>query len=117
MPIDIETFEDGDPERVGAGRSQPEQVLSFLAANADRAFNPSEIAAALDIPGNSINAVLARLEDRKLVRHRGRYWAITDDTDRLAALDHYTIATERLNATYGEEDPDEWIAHMPDEGE
>ena len=117
MPIDIETFEDGDPERLGAARSQPERVLTFLAANADRAFRPSEIATALDIPGNSINAVLARLEDRNLVRHRGRYWAITNEPDRLASLGHYTIVTESLNATYGEEDPGEWVEHMPDSDE
>lgn len=108
MPIDIETFEERTEERPGGGRSQPERVLAFLAENADSAYRPNEIAQAVDIPNNSIHPVLKRLEDRDLVRHKGTYWAITDDRDRLQALSQYTIATTSMNKLYGEEDPEEW---------
>ena len=113
MPIDIRTFEEGSEESLGDGLSQPERVLSFLAANADKAFQPVEIARETDVPKNSINAVLSRLEDRELVRHKGRYWAITDDEDHLRSLTQYDIVTETLNELYGEEDPEEWVEHMP----
>lgn len=114
MPIDIRTFEERSAERLGDGLSQPERVLSFLAANADKAFQPVEIARETDVPKNSINAVLSRLEDRELVRHKGRYWAITDDDDRLRSLTRYEIATDTMNELYGEEDPGEWVDHMAD---
>lgn len=115
MPIDIDSFESASEERLGGGLSQPEQVLSFLASNADKAYRPVEIADATDIAENSINAVLTRLRKRELVRHRGNYWAITDDVDRLRSLTQYELATESLNELYGSEDPDEWVEHMPDE--
>lgn len=117
MPIDIRTFEEGSEESLDDGLSQPERVLSFLVSNADKAFKPVEIARETDVPKNSINAVLARLEDRELVRHKGRYWAITDDEERLRSLTQYEIATETLNELYGEEDPAEWVEHMPDRDE
>lgn len=115
MPIDIDSFESASEEHLGGGLSQPEQVLSFLASNADKAYRPVEIADATDIAENSINAVLTRLRNRELVRHRGNYWAITDDVDRLRSLTQYELATESLNELYGSEDPDEWVEHMPDE--
>nr|WP_290819278.1 helix-turn-helix domain-containing protein [Halovivax sp.] len=42
-----------------------------------------EIHDATGITSGSVGAALSRLEDRGLVRHRGRYWAISED-DRLA---------------------------------
>lgn len=117
MPIDIETFEETEEEGLGGGRSQPERVLSFLAENADSAFRPNEIAREVDVPDNSIHAVLKRLEDRGLVRHKGIYWAITDDRDRLDAVTQYSIVTKSMNELYGEEDPDEWAEQMPIEDE
>lgn len=113
MPIDIGTFEDGAEDTLGGGATQPERVLSFLAANADQAFRPTEIAAETDIPKNSINPVLQRLEERGLVRHKGAYWAITDDTDRLQSLTQYELVTKSMNDLYGDETPREWVDHMP----
>ncbi|EMA44442.1 MarR family transcriptional regulator [Halococcus saccharolyticus] len=64
--------------------TQPYRVLRFLAENDDSAFTQTEIHEALDIKRGSVGAVLSRLEDRGLVRHRGRYWAVAED-DRLAS--------------------------------
>ncbi|TMT80434.1 TrmB family transcriptional regulator [Haloterrigena sp. H1] len=113
MPIDIDTFEGSSEDTLGGGLTQPERVLSFLASHADQAFRPVEIAGATEIPQNSINSVLRRLEERALVRHKGEYWAITDDRDRLHSLTQYELVTESLNELYGEEDPSEWVEHMP----
>lgn len=115
MPIDIETFEEQSEDALGGGPSQPERVLSFLATNADQAFRASEIAQETDIPPNSIYPVLTRLEDRGLVRHKGTYWAITDDRERLRSLTQYELVTKSMNNLYGEEDPSEWINHIAEQ--
>jgi DNA-binding IclR family transcriptional regulator len=86
MPIGIDDFDatPGPALDIQEG-TQPHQVLSFLAANDEQAFTQSELAEATGISRGSVGAVLSRLEDRSLVRHKGRYWAIGED-DRLAAL-------------------------------
>lgn len=117
MPIDIEQFEGSPENSLGGGPSQPERVLSFLAANSDKAFQPVEIARETDVPKNSINAVLQRLENRELVRHKGDYWAITDNRERLDSLTQYELTTRSMNDLYGEEDPGEWAEHMPERDE
>ena len=85
MPINIDRFED-EPEDVLDVKegTQPYTILTFLAANDEQAFTQTEIHEATEIPRGSVGVVLSRLEERGLVRHRGRYWAITDD-ERLAS--------------------------------
>lgn len=86
MPIGIDEFESGPNGALDISEgTQPYRVLSFLAANADQAYTQTELHEATGIPRGSVGAVLSRLEDRDLVRHRGRYWAIGED-DRLAAF-------------------------------
>ena len=108
MPIDIERFRTAPEDQLRAGgETNAERVLTFLSANADRAFTPSEIRVATDIPSGSIGVVLSRLEDQGLVVHRGEYWALADAEDAATTLTATTAAraaTERL----GGEDPEEW---------
>lgn len=110
MPIDIDRFETAPEGELAArsdGPTNAEKVLSFLAANPDKAFTPKEIREATDVPRGSIGVVLSRLEERGLVRHRGEYWAIGDRevVDReLTAATTARAAGER----FGSEDPDEW---------
>jgi DNA-binding IclR family transcriptional regulator len=75
-----------------------------LTEHDDKAFTQTEIHEATDINRGSVGAVLSRLEDRGLVRHRGRYWAVGED-DRLAS---YAAQTQASSAStnddyYGEE--------------
>lgn len=114
MSIDIDDFEEKSEAEL-TDMTNPERVLRFLADNADRAFKPSEIAERTGVNGNSIGNVLARLEDRALVRHKGPYWAITDDDQRLQSFSDYVRTTSSLTERLGEEDADEWAAHAPDE--
>jgi DNA-binding IclR family transcriptional regulator len=108
MPIDIDRFEEGPEETLrAAGPTNAERILTFLATNADQAFTPKEIHEATDIPRGSVGTVLSRLEERRLVRHRGEYWAIGEDAEvekTLTAMSTARAATDRL----GPEDPDEW---------
>lgn len=78
MPIDIDHFDDiaGDaPVRPDTNKGA---VLAFLAANPEQAYRPREIAEETGINPNSVGAVLARLDEADLVRHRGGYWAVAE---------------------------------------
>jgi predicted transcriptional regulator of viral defense system len=108
VPIDIERFENDAIENLRpGGRTNAEEVLSFLASSPDAAFTPKEIHEATGVARGSVGVVLSRLEEREMVRHRGSYWAIMPDADTAKTLDAIAtarVATERL----GSEDPDEW---------
>jgi len=106
MPIGIDAFDD-DPEAaldVTPG-TQPYRVLAFLAEHDDQAFTQTEIHERTGIKRGSVGAVLSRLEDRGLVRHRGRYWAIAED-DRLASFAAQQAASSASTTDdyYGEDE-------------
>jgi len=111
MPVSIDEFESGD---VPDGPSVPQQVVAFLYAHRDKAFSRSEIAAGIDETPNAVGTALTRLKDRDLVRHRGRYWAITADEARIAAAYDLHSAGERLDEDDGGIVPEEWDAAAPD---
>lgn len=112
MPVRIEDFETGD---VPQGPSVPEQVVAYLYTHQDRAFTRAEIATRIDETPNAVGTALSRLKQRNLVRHRGEYWAITDDRERVAdAYDLHSIM-ERLDEADGGIDADNWDAAAPDE--
>lgn len=93
MPIAIDEFEAGDGDILEFGEgTQPRRILQFLAEHADAAFTQTELSEATDIPRGSVGSVLSRLDERGLVRHKGKYWAIADD-DRLAAYAAQTQAS------------------------
>jgi DNA-binding MarR family transcriptional regulator len=104
VPIDIDRFEEGSPPRRDTERTNAETVLAFLADSPDKAFTPKEIYEATDVPRGSVGVVLSRLEDRGLVRHRGDYWAITDDDERLRSASQLHQFHESATEQYGEED-------------
>jgi DNA-binding IclR family transcriptional regulator len=105
MPISIDRFEEEAADVLDLQEgTQPYRILQFLAENNDQAFTQTEIHEATDIKRGSVGAALSRLEERSLVRHRGRYWAIAAD-DRLAS---YAAQTQASSASttddyYGEE--------------
>lgn len=105
MPISIDQFDEDPPEVLDLQEgTNAYRVIQFLAENDDQAFTQTEIHEETGIKRGSVGAVLSRLEDRSLVRHRGRYWAIGED-DRLAS---YAAQTQASSAStnddyYGEE--------------
>ena len=114
MSIDRETFENTSEEEL-KGLSVPDQVLGFLSANDDRAFEAREIASQLGIDTAAVSTALSRLKDRALVEHKATYWAITDDEDRLRGYDGYERATTLFNEQLGAEKKAEWREHAPQE--
>jgi predicted transcriptional regulator of viral defense system len=104
VPISIDRFNE-EPEDVLDLKegTQPYRILQFLAENSEQASTQTEVHEATDIKRGSVGAALSRLEDRGLVRHRGRYWAIAED-DR---LDSYAAQTQASSVSttddyYGE---------------
>jgi transcription initiation factor IIE alpha subunit len=93
MPINIDRLDEEPEELLDLKEgTQPHTILLFLAENDDKAFTQAEIHEETGIKRGSVGAVLSRLEDRSLVRHKGRYWAIAED-DRLAAYAGQTRAS------------------------
>jgi Mn-dependent DtxR family transcriptional regulator len=111
MPVRIEEFETGD---LPDGPSVPEQVLTYLYTNRDKAFTRSEIATGIGEDPNTVGTALSRLKQRDLVRHKGEYWAITEDLDRVRDAYELHAITERLNEEDEGIDPDEWESVAPD---
>jgi DNA-binding IclR family transcriptional regulator len=109
MPIDIDRFETAPEGELTAsdGLTNAERVLSFLAANEERAYSPTEIREATGVARGSIGVVLSRLEERGLVRHRGEYWAIDPEADVERSLTASRTA-EAAAERFGPEDPEEW---------
>lgn len=113
MPVSIDDFESGD---LPDGPSVPAQVVAHLYANSDQAFTRSEIAAAIGEDTNTVGTALSRLKDRNLVRHKGQYWAIAADRDRVASAYDLHATSERLDDADGGIDADAWQAVAPDAG-
>lgn len=114
MSIDRKTFEQSSTEEL-EGLSTTTHVLGFLAANDDAAFKAREIARRTDLDEGAVSTALTRLKDRGLVEHKGPYWAITTDEERLADYDGYARATALFNEQLGTEDRTAWRTHAPNE--
>jgi Mn-dependent DtxR family transcriptional regulator len=108
MSIDIERFEKEDPEAF-ENATNAERVIAFLTKNDDRAWKQAEIADRAGVKRGSIGPVLRRLHERNLVRHKGEYWAITDDRERLEAATDLHRITDALDERHGEEQKSEWV--------
>ena len=98
MPIDIEAFETSLSE---SAEPTATVVVRFLFENRDAAFTRSEISTAVDRDPNTVGTSLTRLKRRDLVRHRGNYWAITDDHERLLTESRFSDSLSRLATELG----------------
>lgn len=114
MPIEADRFENLDDEADGPRPgTNAAEILSFLAANADKAFTQSEIADATDVTPGSVGPTLVRLRERGRVDHKGRYWRISDHDRSLdAAVSHgAAAAADREAESFAYE---EWQEHAVD---
>lgn len=93
MPINIDRLDEEPAEVLDLREgTQPYRILQFLAEHSDKAFTQTEIHEATGIKRGSVGSALSRLDDRGLVRHRGRYWGVAED-DRLASFAAQTRAS------------------------
>mgnify|MGYP000038300454 FL=1 len=100
--IDIEEFEDADADEF-AERNDTERIVLFLDEHDDRAWKAATIADRLGLETDAVSAILSRLKERGLVRHKRPYWAITDDEERLQAAYRLHRHHETADDQYGEE--------------
>lgn len=115
MPIHRERFDAMGAEEEA---TTAERIVAFLYENRDKAFTRGEIADAIDRNPNTVATNLTRLKKRTLLQHKGQYWAITDDRERLADAFQFSDAVARLNDGLGplietEEDAKEWATSQP----
>lgn len=111
VPVSLEDFEAGD---ILNESGIPKQVVAYLQTHCDQAFTCSEIATAIDEDPNAVGTALSRLKDRDLVRHKGEYWALTDDEQRVATAYDLHVTNARLNDENGGVDSTEWDTAAPD---
>ena len=100
--IDIDEFENADPDEF-EDRNETERIVRFLDENDDRAWKAATIAEQLELESDTVSAILSRLKERGLVRHKRPYWAITDDEERLRAAYRLHRHHETADRQYGEE--------------
>ena len=110
MPISIDAFENDNPPRA----ETPHQIVTFLAAHAELAYTPAEIAGTLGVDHETVVTALDELSDRELVRQAGDYWTVAEDERVAAAADLHTAA-RRLDDADGGIDATAWDAVAPDE--
>lgn len=117
MPIGREQF---DGIETDDERTTSERIVEFLHRNRDQAFTRGEIADGVDRDPNTVGTNLSRLKQRGLVRHKDRYWAITDDPNRLADAIQFSQALSGLAEQFGplvtdESDAQAWADAQPEE--
>jgi Mn-dependent DtxR family transcriptional regulator len=100
--IDIEEFEDADADEF-AERNDTERIVLFLDEHDDQAWKAATIAERLGLETDAVSAILSRLKERGLVRHKRPYWAITDDEERLQTAYRLHRHHETADEQYGEE--------------
>jgi len=100
--IDIDEFENADSDEF-AERTDTERIVVFLDENDDRAWKAATIAQELTLDTDSVSAILSRLKERGLVRHKRPYWAITADKARLESAATLHRYHETADEQYGEE--------------
>ncbi|WP_281193526.1 helix-turn-helix domain-containing protein [Halorubrum sp. F4] len=100
--IDIDEFENADDDEFEE-RNDTERIVSFLDENDDHAWKAATIADRLGLDTDAVSAILSRLKERDLVRHKRPYWAITDDEERLRAAYRLHRHHEAADDRYGEE--------------
>ena len=100
--IDIEEFENADADEFEE-RTATERIVLFLDKHDDRAWKAATIAERLGLETDAVSAILSRLKERGLVRHKRPYWAITDDEERLQSAYQLHRHHKTADDQYGEE--------------
>lgn len=109
MPISQDEFRTIDPDGPTGLDLSPDttqgSVFRFLLSNADRAFRQREIIEAVDVPEGSVGPTLKRLEERGLVEHRDRFWAVSDVEHAVAAAGlHSAAAVDELDGGFSDDE-------------
>jgi predicted transcriptional regulator len=114
MPITTDEFDHLPEEALDLTEgSNAQRVLTFLSEHPETAFRQNELIDEIGVKSGSIGPVLARLEERGLVRHKGKYWTLGQD-DRLASYTAMAHTFATVEDRFPDEDMDEWLEHAED---
>jgi Mn-dependent DtxR family transcriptional regulator len=100
--IDIDEFENAEADEFEE-QNDTERIVLFLDEHDNRAWKAATVAERLGLETDAVSAILSRLKERGLVRHKRPYWAITDDEDRLNSAYRLHRHHETADEQYGEE--------------
>lgn len=114
MPIPQDEFRAIDTDGPIRPDLSPEttqgKLFRFLLANADKAFRQREIVDAVDVPKGSVGPTLKRLEERGLVEHRDRFWAVSDAEHAVASAGLLSAAAaDELDGGFSDEEIEAWM--------
>lgn len=91
------------------------RIFQFLLQHADQAFRQRELVAAIDVPQGSVGPTLHRLEQRGLVVHRDRFWAVADTEHAVAAAGNLTAVTaDERDEGFTATDVETWMENAVD---
>lgn len=110
MPVEFDEDRHNQTDENGldiAPDSNAYKILAFLTEHPDLGFKPTEIRDHVDIPTESLNPTLSRLEARGLVKHDPPNWSAADD-DRLAALTGTLLSMQAFEERYGDDEFSDW---------
>jgi Mn-dependent DtxR family transcriptional regulator len=100
--IDIDEFENADADEFEE-RNDTERIVLFLDEHDGRAWKAATIAERLGLETDAVSAILSRLKEQELVRHKRPYWAITDNKERLQSAYQLHRHHKTADEQYGEE--------------
>lgn len=103
MPITRDEF--NASEATDTEYSTAEAIIRHLADHDELAFTRQEIADAIDRNPNTVSTNLSRLKNRGFVEHRGNYWALTEDEERLEELAEKGSTRQSAKAGFDDETP------------
>jgi DNA-binding transcriptional MocR family regulator len=91
------------------------KLFRFLLEHADQAFRQREIITSIDVPRGSVGPTLSRLEQRGLVEHRDRFWAVADAEHAVATAGLHGAATaDEVDGGFSDEDVATWMETAAD---
>ncbi|WP_168215846.1 helix-turn-helix domain-containing protein [Halorussus ruber] len=103
MPISRDEFDASEASETEY--STAEAIIKHLADHDDLAFTRQEIADAIDRNPNTVSTNLSRLKNRGFVEHRGNYWALTEDEEKLEELAEKVGTLQSAKAGFDDETP------------
>ena len=117
MPIEVDEFEEAPENALEIDRDTNKwTVVEFLLEHSEKAFTPKEIENEVDVPDGGVGVILSRLEEKGIVRHKGKYWTLETD-DRVAGISAMLASTKALNDELGSEELSEWAEHAEEDVE
>lgn len=108
MPVEFDAYQPDQGRIDLIEGTNAWKLLSVLLEHRGVGFTAKELHDQTGVARGSVNPTLNRLEQAGLVRHKGDYWAATED-DRLAAASAAVLGLQAIDEAY----EDDWYGRHP----